>query len=292
MKSRIVLAVPLALFCLVPARPARGADPTVPQCLSATEEWLKLRADQKLRQARARLLVCTAASCPAEVREECSRRMQEVSAAIPTVVFEAKDGAGRELSSVKVAMDGEVVAALLDGTAMELNPGRHDFTFEMAGQAPATETLVLREGEKGRHVRIVLGTAPPPAPPPSPVAAPPVAAPAAAGGPERGQGQRVLGLALAGAGLAGGALGGVLGGLTFASWGSANAACPSHAGCSAQAIGDRATALDFGTASTAAFLAAGVLLGGGLTLYFTAPKDRSPGVGLHPAPGGLAGVFP
>ena len=40
--------------------------------------------------------------------------------------------------------------------------------------------------------------------------------------------------------------------------------------------------------STVGFIAGGVLLAGGLTLYFTAPRGDSPRVGLEARPGGFA----
>src|SRR5580704_10844756 len=100
MRASLLLALPLALLTLTPARAARAADPTVPECLTASEASLKLRSEHKLRQARAQVLVCAASTCPAEVREDCTRRMDQLIAAAPTIVFEAKDGAGRELAAV------------------------------------------------------------------------------------------------------------------------------------------------------------------------------------------------
>ena len=135
------------------------------------------------------------------------------------------------------------------------------------------------------------------APPVPPAVAPPVAASpvvATAAPPEDvGYGQRIVGLVVGGAGVVGLAVGGVLGGLTFSSWGSVNSECPSHMGCSAQALGHHADAVTFGAVSTAGFIAGGVLLAGGVTLYFTAPKDRSVRVGMEMAPAGLsvAGTF-
>jgi hypothetical protein len=104
---------------------------------------------------------------------------------------------------------------------------------------------------------------------------------------------RTTGVIVSGVGVASLVVGGVFGGLTFASWDHANSECPSHSGCSAQASSDRSNALTFGTISNVGFIAGGVLLAGGLTLYFTAPKDRAPNVGIEMAPGrlGVAGRF-
>ena len=74
-------AVSTAIFA---AREASAADPTTIDCLSATEGSLKLRSEHKLRSARAQLLVCASPSCPADIRTECARRVDEVNVAIPT----------------------------------------------------------------------------------------------------------------------------------------------------------------------------------------------------------------
>src|SRR5579864_7175162 len=99
MRTLLLGVLPL-LLTVSTISPARAADPTVAECLSASNTSLKLRSEHKLRQVRDRLLVCVAETCPAEVRQECSRRMDQLTASIPTIVFAVKDGAGRELSAV------------------------------------------------------------------------------------------------------------------------------------------------------------------------------------------------
>jgi hypothetical protein len=123
---------------------------------------LQLRGDHKLIEARTQLLICAALSCPADVRSDCERKVEEVNAALPTVVFEAKDASGADLSGVKVAMDGQPLVEHLDGTAITVNPGEHRFTFEIAGQPPIEKTIVLNEGEKDRHESVAV-SAPKPA---------------------------------------------------------------------------------------------------------------------------------
>jgi hypothetical protein len=156
-----------AAAVMTTAAALRAADPTTGDCLAASEKSLALRNEHKLRAARAQLLVCASANCPADIRKECARRVDDVNAAIPTVVFGAKDGVGNDLATVKVTMDGEVITGKLDGTAISLDPGAHTFTFEAAGQPPLTKQIVVREGEKERREMLQLGKAPA-APPPGP----------------------------------------------------------------------------------------------------------------------------
>jgi len=58
---------------------AQAADPTLSDCIQANEAGIKLRSDNKLRQARAQWLVCAAESCNAEIRNACQARVSEVN---------------------------------------------------------------------------------------------------------------------------------------------------------------------------------------------------------------------
>ena len=199
------------LATLTLAATAHAADPTTADCLGASEASVKLRSENKLRDARAQLLTCAAASCPADIRAECSRRVEQVNAQIPTIVFEAKDGAGNDLTAVKVTMDGKPLAERLEGTAISLDPGEHKFVFEVAGQAPITKTIVLRVGEKERRERIVIGPAPTTATtPPAGTTTGPGTPPPGGGGDtttapvEDHTTRRVIGFVIAGLGVASG----------------------------------------------------------------------------------------
>ena len=122
-----------AAALLAPAGRATAADPTTADCLAANDKSISLRNEHKLLGARTQSLVCAASSCPAEIRKECERRIDLVNASMPTVVFEAKDGSGNDLSAVTVKMDGALLAERLEGTAMPLDPGAHTFTFDSLG---------------------------------------------------------------------------------------------------------------------------------------------------------------
>jgi hypothetical protein len=138
------------LGAVLTAAPAVRADPPgIGECLSSAESWVKLKNEHKLKAARAQLLICSAPSCPGEVRNECMKRVEEVNAASPTIVFSVKDLGGNELSQVKVTADGQVVASSLDGSAISVDPGAHEFKFEATG-AP---TLTGREGPQRERRR-------------------------------------------------------------------------------------------------------------------------------------------
>lgn len=183
----LAVFVSLSAIALVTsaAAVARGADPAAAQCIAANDSAVKLRGQGKLLDARDALLSCAAPKCPATVREECEKSLDEVNQALPTVVFEPKDAAGNDvLNPVKVSMDGRPLQDKLDGRAISVDPGTHDFTFETAGQAPVKKTLMIHEAEKDRHEVIAFGGAsgtPAPATTPAPAAeSTPAASPAPA----------------------------------------------------------------------------------------------------------------
>jgi hypothetical protein len=293
--TRLGLMTSAVLTAALAAPTSLASDPTMADCLAASETSIKLQKDHRLRQAREQLLVCAALSCPGEMRAECERRVAIVNADTPTVVFEVKDGAGNDLTGVSVGVDGKPLSEKLEGAALSFDPGPHAFRFEVAGQPPVDLSLVLREGEKGRRERVTIG-APPVAPAPAPVLALPGAAPVLVmtsppGKPEQPHatnGQRVFGLAVGGVGVVGLALGGVFGGLAASTWSTAKNECPQFVYCSTKAVNDQTTASTWATASTVGLIAGGVILAGGLIVFATAPRSDSPTVGLEANPGSLA----
>ena len=289
MTPRVFRCTPLLLSAILLA-PTRGfADATKDQCVDADANAQPLRRDGKLGAAREQLQVCLDVRCPGIVRDDCAQRLDELERAQPTVVFDAKDAEGNDVSAVRVTVDGHPLVDKLDGTALRVDPGDHEFAFEIAGQQTATRRLVLHEGEKGRHERVVLGAArqgPTPASvvalpssslsPRDDTARPPPAPPAT----QSGSGRRTLELLLAGAGAAGVAVGGVFGVLTILNSNQSKSDCsnpPTPANCPrySDAVSSHDSAIADGTISTVAFIAGGALLTGWLALWLTAPSDRA-----------------
>ncbi len=153
-----ILGVALASL-LFSAAPARADD--VDACASASEKGQELRDQAKLRAARDLFVTCAAERCPAVVRKDCAEWLASVDEALPSVALRARDAAGRDLTEVRVTVDGAPVAPRLDGRALVLDPGAHTFVFSAAGVPDVTQKLLLQEREKGRLVEVVLGGAAP-----------------------------------------------------------------------------------------------------------------------------------
>ncbi len=194
---------------------------------------------------------------------------------MPTVVFLAKDGAGTDLSAVKITMDGDVLAERIEGSAIAVDPGEHTFTFETAGQAPVTEKLLLVEGQKERRETVTFGGGATAA---APGATGTAGAQGSAPGSEAGSGmgtQKILAIVAGGVGVVGLGLGAVFGVMAIGKKNDAQSACPG-ASCPDQASSDKwSDAGSTGNISTIGFIVGGVGLAGAAALWFTAPSTAS-----------------
>jgi hypothetical protein len=269
-----------ALLATLPA----GADPTKHECVAANDAGQELRRAGKLHEARARYASCVATSCPRLVRADCAKRLDEVEKALPTIVFEVKDGAGADVTDVRVAMDGTAFADRLAGTAIAVDPGDHRFLFQAEGMPDTEREIVVRESEKNRHERVVLAARerlPGDSSQRTAQTTAEVAPQRTAADAQRGRGQRVSGLVLAGAGAVGLVVGGAFGLVASSTYDRASPGCRAQtSGCSLSDQSDSTTAHAQALVSTVGFVAGGVLLATGMVLYLAAPK------------GGLVAVTP
>jgi hypothetical protein len=302
----VSLLVATATLSLMPVE-ARAADPTTADCLAANNSSVDLRNDQKLRAARAQLLVCSSGNCPADIRKECLRRVDEVNAQIPTIIFEAKDASGRDLSAIKVTMDGQPLADRLEGTALSIDPGEHTFVFETAGQPALTKQFVIEESQKDRREPIVFGQpegtaalrGAAPAPSPVDVQSPGAAieaSPTAASGersPALGT-QQILAIVAGGFGVVGVGLGSAFGLIAISKKNDAENVCSNL--CATQSgVSKWSDAKTAAQIADVAFIIGGLGLAGGAVLWFTAKPQSDAGsiaqVGFGPGTVHVKGVW-
>jgi len=259
------------------------ADPTKAECFASSQSGQDLQRTGKLRDARTQLLLCSATSCPDAVRADCIDRVGEVDRAMPSIVFEAKDGAGQDLTAVKVSMDGATLVPQLEGHAIAVDPGPHAFTFETAGKAPLQKSLVIQEGEKDRRERIVLGDVP---------VAPAGAAPASVIPSTRGS-KRTVGLIVVGVGIAGLGVGTYFLVSMASELHSASSACGGQGtSCPTEGATDSAqnhqnSARSDATIGFIALGAGAVATGIGTYLLFGGSSTESPATSLAITPAGL-----
>jgi hypothetical protein len=246
-----------------------AAGPTTAECLAASEQSLSLRRAHKLLDARAQDLICSSPRCPAAIRDECSQRVAEIKASIPTIVFEAKDAAGNDVVEVTVRADGRVLADRLDGTALPIDPGPHVFQFQVSGRLAIVKRFVVHEGEKDRRERIVFSDSGAADAPPASIVAdarPQPAPPAAADSITT---RRILAIASASVGVVGLGIGIGYGIYSWSRHDAAQSTCPS-APCANPADSNVwHQAVSAGNVATAGFIVGGIGIAGGLALWRT-----------------------
>ncbi len=291
-----LLRVPLLLaggaLALFSASRASAAGPTTEECLAASDASLRSGTEHKLRDERAQLVICAAASCPEPIRKECLSHVDEVNAQIPTLIVAAKDASGADLTAVRVAMDGEPLTDALNGTAFAVDPGQHVFTFDAAGQTRVTRTLLIQQAQKDRRELVTFG------PSPASGAAPaPSATPGAAGQPSTGGGlgtQRVVALVAGGAGVVALGVGAAFGAIALSEKSTAQAACAGSTCATPDGVSKWSSAASSGNVSTVGLIVGGVGMAAGAVLWFTAPRKSagaSAQVGLGPGVVQLRGTW-
>jgi hypothetical protein len=255
-------SLPLVFGALLLARAAHAAEPTKLACIAANDAGQSLRRAGRLHEAREQLVQCGSASCPQLVRDDCAQRLIEVERVMPGLVFEAKDGAGKAVSSVTVTMDGQRLTDKLDGQSVQVDPGEHQLVFESDGLPRAGRTIVVREGERDRHESVVFEQA---LTPTTPGASPPGTSP-----------QRTVAFLLGGLGVVGLVVGSAFGVSAISKNGASNANGHCDAsGCDPTGFSLRHEALGQATASTVTFLLGLGAAAGGVVVFATAPKDHA-----------------
>jgi hypothetical protein len=278
--------------------PAWGDGPDASSCVDAYSKAQTLRNERKLVEARQSLLVCAQPTCKDFIVKDCTDWLDQVKSALPSVVPVANDAAGNGIFNVKVSMDGAPLVAKIDGRSVEVNPGPHTFVFENADGTKQQKDVLVAEGEKEKRVTVSFGGGGGAAPAGGATA--PAASPAApAGGtaatastesppdtgPHKSSPLKLVGLVTAGLGVVGLGVGTVFG---ISAMGDKNDAhCTSSSVCMSNA--DAQKLKDAGSAaslSTIMFIAGGVLVAGGITLFAVAPSSSvkvAPAVGLGSA---------
>lgn len=273
-------ALVLGLCLWVPTlAPQALADDRAP-CFDAALQGQMMRDQHKLIEARAQFHLCAHPQCPSGMRSDCADWLDAAEKSVPTVVLEATDGNGASITDVVVQIDGLPLAAGLDGTAIDVNPGMHKFHFERPDGSTAERIVQVNEGEKSVQIAVEFKANAAPAPPLNPPSV------------QRPNGQRVLGVTAGAVGVAGILAGSVFGLLTASKIAEQKSDCPPSSCIEsghALAVSDHSTAVTDGTISTAAFFVGGVAAVTGAVLFFTSggssAKRQQPGLAVLPSVG-------
>jgi hypothetical protein len=128
------------------------------QCLTASDQGQSLRDEGKYRRAREAFATCSRPVCPTIVQHDCVKWLADLDATSPSVVVNAKDDKGNDLTAVKVTVDGTPLASTLDGRPVLVDPGEHNFRYETDGFPPVEDRVVIHSGEKSRVLTVQFGT--------------------------------------------------------------------------------------------------------------------------------------
>ena len=78
--------------------PSRAAEPTVAECLSASDRATALKNEGRYLASRKSLLTCVAASCPSVVRRDCVTSLTELEQLQPSFVFDVRNERGADVA--------------------------------------------------------------------------------------------------------------------------------------------------------------------------------------------------
>ena len=125
-------------------------------CVAAWRNADKLVKVGQLRAAKVSMLKCAHYTCGGVLSKECGRRVAEIENDTPTIVPVVKDEDGDALADVSLAMDGELVANRIDGRAVMVDPGTHEFTFQRGNRVLASYQTTILQGQRNRTVEVSL----------------------------------------------------------------------------------------------------------------------------------------
>jgi hypothetical protein len=129
----------------------RGRQENV-SCVAAFDKAKESARDSHLRESSGWFAVCSRPSCDRALRKRCAVIRTRVAALLASVVPVVTGAAERADRGVVVRMDGEILTSDLDGTAIVVDPGDHQFTFTKDGEIFATQSLTIGRGQRNQVV--------------------------------------------------------------------------------------------------------------------------------------------
>jgi hypothetical protein len=136
-------------------KPCSAQSNTKNECVASYQQAQVSRQDGDLLKAQQELVSCAGAGCPDAMQADCSRWLEEVEAALPSVVFRALTPNGSDIADARIQVDAQPERAL-DGRSITLNPGKHQVTVRAPHFAPVTLQVQFVEGQKLREQALTL----------------------------------------------------------------------------------------------------------------------------------------
>lgn len=176
-----LLSVAAAAAVTSVARTGQAADKGASKrsiCNPVAKDYAQAQKEQAaghLARAVELYSACAATTECGGLAPRCQARLQEARAQLPSVVPLVTDDTGNAYTEVQVKMDGTPLISRLDGMALPVAPGLHEFDFATDKGVFAKRKILVAEGQHYRPVEVHMpnpdGT-PKVEPPPSTGASP------------------------------------------------------------------------------------------------------------------------
>jgi hypothetical protein len=93
------------------------------------------------------------------MKKQCTAKLTQIGPDVPSIVPVVTDATGAARDDVQVKMDGEVLTSRLDGRAISVDPGMHEFSFSTNGGVLSTQKIMIVQGQRNRTIAVSLQSA-------------------------------------------------------------------------------------------------------------------------------------
>src|SRR5438045_2209123 len=121
-------------------------------CMGAFKTAREREESGRLQQAKDLLMSCAQAPCGGFIRQQCANKYNQLESDTPSVVLIVTDPTGAPRADVQVRMDGEIFARQLDGRALTVDPGMHEFSFVADGVVFGSQKVMIVQGQRNRFI--------------------------------------------------------------------------------------------------------------------------------------------
>jgi hypothetical protein len=163
--NRVVRVGVPGIAVLLTATAVRG-EPSAPKatgsehaCMTAFKTAQQHEQSGRLVEASQLFLSCEDETCGSPLWEECAASASRLRAYMPSIVPLVVDDLGQpraDVLDVRVKMDGALLISRLDGRALPVDPGTHEFSFDMGGGVVATQKVTIVRGQRNRAISVSL----------------------------------------------------------------------------------------------------------------------------------------
>lgn len=98
---------------------------------------------------------CAVDSCSNPARRSCEAHALRLELDAPTIVPLAKTSSGEPIVDADVTMDGRLLTSNLNGRAIGVDPGLHEFVFTKNGKTMGSVRLVVAQGQRNRELWMI-----------------------------------------------------------------------------------------------------------------------------------------